>query len=83
MNDYKESQATYNITVNKIDDSNFEFNITKPEAIIYSEDGTYTNKASGGLGNGDITYSIISGGECATIDIDGTLHLLKAWNLLL
>ena len=76
--DYKESQATYNITVNKIDDSNFEFNITKPEAIIYSEDGTYTNKASGGLGNGDITYSIISGGECATIDIDGTLHLLKA-----
>lgn len=79
---YQESQATYTLTINKADDSNFEFSDPAPGYIIYSENGTYVNKASGGYGKGDITYEIISGDDYATVDNDGTLHLLKAGSVV-
>lgn len=79
---YQESQATYTLTINKADDSNFEFSDPAPGYIIYSENGTYVNKVSGGYGKGDITYEIASGDDYATVDNDGTLHLLKAGSVV-
>lgn len=54
----------------------FSFETAAPEAIQYTEGLTYANTASGGAGNGAITYTITSGTEVATIDGEtGTLTI--------
>lgn len=54
----------------------FSFATAEPEAIQYKEGLTYANTASGGAGNGAITYTITSGTEVATIDGEtGTLTI--------
>ena len=75
---YQESEAFYDLAVNKADDSNFVFAAPAPDAIIYSEDGTFSNTASGGFGTGSISYEILNGNDYASIDTDGTLHFTKA-----
>ena len=75
---YLESEAFYDLTVNKADDSNFVFAVPAPDPIIYSVDGTFSNTASGGSGTGSISYEILNGNDYASIDTDGTLHFTKA-----
>lgn len=75
---YLESEAFYDLTVNKADDSNFVFAVPAPAPIIYSVDGTFSNTASGGSGTGSISYEILNGNDYASIDTDGTLHFTKA-----
>lgn len=75
---YQESEAFYDLTVNKADDSNFVFAVPAPDPIIYSVDGTFSNTASGGSGTGSISYEILNGNDYASIDTDGTLHFTKA-----
>ena len=77
-NDWQESEAFYDLTVNKADDSNFVFAAPAPDAIIYSENGTFSNIASGGSGTGSISYEILNGNDYASIDTNGTLHFIKA-----
>lgn len=76
--DWQESEAFYDLTVNKADDSNFVFAAPAPDPIIYSVDGTFPNTASGGSGTGSISYEILNGNDYASIDTDGTLHFIKA-----
>lgn len=76
--DCQESEAFYDLTVNKADDSNFVFAAPAPDPIIYSVDGTFSNTASGGSGTGSISYEILNGNDYASIDTDGTLHFTKA-----
>lgn len=54
----------------------FSFENAEPEAIQYTEGLTYANAASGGEGNGAITYIITSGTEYAEINETGTLTIL-------
>ena len=75
---FQESEAFYDLTVNKADDSNFVFAVPAPDPIIYSVDGTFSNTASGGSGTGSISYEILNGNDYASIDTDGTLHFTKA-----
>ena len=75
---WQESEAFYDLTVNKADDSNFVFAAPAPDAIIYSVDGTFSNTASGGSGTGSISYEILNGNDYASIDTGGTLHFIKA-----
>ena len=76
--DWQESEAFYDLTVNKADDSKFVFAVPAPDPIIYSVDGTFPNTASGGSGTGSISYEILNGNDYASIDTDGTLHFIKA-----
>ena len=76
--DWQESEAFYDLTVNKADDSKFVFAVPAPDPIIYSVDGTFSNTASGGSGTGSISYEILNGNDYASIDTDGTLHFTKA-----
>lgn len=75
---FQESEAFYDLTVNKANDSNFVFAVPAPDPIIYSVDGTFSNTASGGSGTGSISYEILNGNDYASIDTDGTLHFTKA-----
>ena len=75
---FQESEAFYDLTVNKADDSKFVFAVPAPDPIIYSVDGTFSNTASGGSGTGSISYEILNGNDYASIDTDGTLHFTKA-----
>ena len=55
----------------------FAFETAAPEAIHFAEGLTYSNAASGGEGNGAISYSITAGTEFATIDAaTGVLTIL-------
>lgn len=54
------------IVCNKIPQSGFEFDILNP--IDQWVGATFTNKAFGGEGTGDITYSITEGSDIAHID---------------
>ena len=59
--DYNESNVarTEVITVKKADQNGFGFENENPENIVFnSGDNTITNKASGGKGDGKVTYSI-------------------------
>ncbi|MGM9603123.1 MAG: cadherin repeat domain-containing protein, partial [Faecousia sp.] len=54
----------------------FSFEDAEPKEIQYKEGLEYTNCASGGEGNGAITYEILSGTEIATINSEtGTLTI--------
>lgn len=56
----------------------FAFQIPNPEAVTYEEGLTYINTASGGEGNGAVTYEITSGEGIATIDESGKLSI-QTW----
>lgn len=68
---------TGNIVLNKVDQTGFGFAVETP-ADIWVGDVTYQNVATGGQGDGAITYEIISG-DAATIDAaTGVLTFTKA-----
>ncbi len=75
---YQESEAFYDLTINRADNSGLSFASVTPDAIVYSENSTFQNKASGGLGDGEISYKILGDIDWATVDSDGTLRFTKA-----
>ena len=75
----KTFSASYILTVNKADQTNFAFEKQNPGAITYKPGLTFENKATGNQGTGKITYEITSGNDVASIDsATGTLTILKA-----
>ena len=78
---WQESEAFYDLTINRADNSGLSFASVTPDAIVYSENATFQNKASGGLGDGEISYKILGDIDWATVDSDGTLRFTKAGKL--
>mgnify|MGYP004551411803 CR=1 FL=1 len=75
---YNEVTAEYTLTINKADQTGFVFKETQHE-ITYEPDLTFENAATGGQGTGNVTYTITSGNDVATIDSKtGTLKINKA-----
>ena len=76
---YKEATAEYTLTINKADQTNFAFENQNPEARTYKPGLTFENKASSDQGADNVTYTITSGNDVASIDsATGTLTILKA-----
>ena len=75
---YKKATAEYTLTINKADQTGFVFKETQHE-ITYEPDLTFDNAATGGQSTGNVTYTITSGNDVATIDSKtGTLKINKA-----
>ena len=74
----KTFSASYILTVNKADQTNFAFENQNPEARTYKPGLTFENKASSDQGADNVTYTITSDNGVASIDINGTLTILKA-----
>ena len=75
---YKEATAEYTLTINKADQTGFVFEKTQHE-ITYEPELTFDNAATGGQSTGNVTYTITSGNDVATIDSKtGTLKINKA-----
>ena len=75
---YNEVTAEYTLTINKADQTNFAFEKPNPEARTYKPGLTFENKASSDQGADNVTYTITSDNGVASIDIYGTLTILKA-----
>ena len=77
---YNEVTAEYTLTINKADQTNFAFENQNPEAITYDpKNNTFSNKASSDQGADNVTYTITSDNDVASIDsTTGTLTILKA-----
>ncbi len=76
---YNEVTAEYTLTINKADQTNFVFEDQNPGAITYKPRLTFENKASSDQGADNVTYTITSGNDVASIDSStGTLTILKA-----
>ena len=76
---YNEATAKYTLTINKADQTNFAFEKPNPEAVTYDpKNNTFSNKASSDQGADNVTYTITSDNGVASIDINGTLTILKA-----
>ena len=75
---YNEVTAEYTLTINKADQTNFAFEKQNPGAITYKPGLTFENKASSDQGADNVTYTITSGNDVASIDsATGTLIILK------
>ena len=74
---YNEVTAEYTLIIDKANQTGFAFEKTQHE-ITYEPDLTFTYGATGGQSTGNVTYTITSGNDVATIDIYGTLTILKA-----
>ena len=79
---YESQSASYSITTLKKNqtDGAFKFEITNPSEFTYNpNENKFVNTASGGEGNGKVTYQIIQGNEVADIDSNsGELTINKA-----
>ena len=75
---YNEVTAEYTLTINKADQTHFAFEKPNPEARTYKPGLTFENKASSDQGADNVTYTITSDNGVASIDIYGTLTILKA-----
>ena len=76
---YNEATAEYTLTINKADQTHFAFENPNPGAITYDpKNNTFSNKASSDQGADNVTYTITSDNGVASIDINGTLTILKA-----
>ena len=76
----KTFSASYILTVNKADQTNFAFEKQNPRAITYDpKNNTFSNKASSDQGEDNVTYEITSDNGVASIDsTTGILTILKA-----
>ena len=77
---YEENTTTYVLTINPATQTDLK--VDAPESITYIKDTPQSIlSVSGGNGDGEVTYSIISGSEFATIDRNtGKITTLKASN---
>lgn len=76
--DYKKSEITYQINVTNAPDTGFGFSDPNPANIKFVKDGTYSNVASGGYGEGEVTYAITEGNAASVDKNTGDLSLKKA-----
>ena len=75
---YNEVTAEYTLIIDKANQTGFVFEKTRHE-ITYEPDLTFTYGATGGQSTGNVTYTITSGNDVATIDSKtGTLKINKA-----
>ena len=75
---YGEKTAeTQALIVNKADQTDFAFTEESPKEVDYSPNGTFTVKAEGGSGTGNVTYAVASGTDVISISGD-TVTILKA-----
>lgn len=76
---YEPAEANYTIVITKTPQTGFAFEIEKPDALQYEENLTFTNTASGGEGDGKITYAVADEDkDVASVDSDsGVLTVLK------
>lgn len=75
-NNYIETTATYTLNIKKSEQD--ALNVTAPTSITFKTDAQDVLSVSGGSGTGDIRYSIVSGGEYASIDGNGKITTIKA-----
>ena len=76
-NQSQEIQITLTVVKGEQDDLLFEQ--TNPDSITFNtNDNKFVNKANGGSGNGEISYSVVSGSEYATVDSDGVVEFTKS-----
>ena len=70
---YKEATAEYTLTINKADQTGFEFEQYDNDTykITYNTGMSFKNAASGGQGTGNITYSLSS--DIVSIDEKGNI----------
>lgn len=78
--EYKGAQVSYTLTVEKAEQTNFGFTTPTPADATYNDNSNeYTNGVVNAMGEGTLTYSIVSGSDVATIDAaTGKLTILKA-----
>lgn len=78
--EYKGAQVSYTLTVEKAEQTNFGFTTPTPADVTYNDNSNeYTNGVVNAMGEGTLTYSIVSGSDVATIDAaTGKLTILKA-----
>lgn len=77
---YSEVSAEYTVKAIKYPQVNFKFENSNSNITVEFKDGTYTNGAIGGNGNGAVVYELTSGdGTVATIDATtGDITFIKA-----
>ncbi len=75
---YNEVTAEYTLTINRADQTHFAFEKPNPEAITYKPGLTFENKASSDQSEDNVTYTITSGKDVASIDDNGKLTINKA-----
>ena len=75
---YAEVTATYTVKAIKNDQAEFKFANSNEIITVGFANGSFENAAVGGSGEGAVTYSIIEGGEFATIAQDGKITFIKA-----
>ncbi len=75
---YKSASATYQLTINKANQSGFSFANPNPSSVTFDILNTqFQNIASGGQSSQAVIYSIASG-DAATVDNAGVVHITKA-----
>lgn len=77
---YNEITATYRITAIKKGQTRFKFDTSVPSDLHYGENNNkYLNKATGGNGTGEITYSVEDGNDIVSVDPKtGEVSFIKA-----
>ncbi len=80
---YKEAVAYYTVKAIKYPQGVFKFNNSQSVITMEFKDKEFTNVATGGSGEGKITYSIVTGTTVATIDAEtGKVTFLKAGDVI-
>ena len=66
---YEDAEAEYTLNILKADQTDFMFENQAPKSIKYGE--TLKNKATGGQGNGTVTYEVVEGTNVIKVDQNG------------
>ena len=80
---YSQATATYTVKAIKYPQSEFKFENSNDNIVIGFDEGSFTNIATGGSGDGKVEYTIISDSDVASIDKDtGTVTFFKAGQVI-
>ncbi len=81
---YLKDDETYTLTINKADQTGFNFATSSPSELTYSTTPYDTVKVEGGqVENTEITYAITSGNEVAEVVNGDKINTLKSGNFIL
>ncbi|MGN0142573.1 MAG: Ig-like domain-containing protein, partial [Roseburia sp.] len=77
---YEEEEKDFTLTIEGMEQDELAFDIPEPEEFAFKagESNTFTNVASGGSGDGEITYKIVDMAEenpIASVDINGVVTI--------
>lgn len=80
---YLPASVTYTLTIDKADQTDFYFEVTEPERVIYNDNGNiFMNLAGGGQSEQDITYRIVDGNAALVNTETGVLTILRAGSVM-